>query len=327
MIIDVSHNNGQIDWAKVSPHIEKAILRVGYGNDDPKQDDRQYARNRAECERLGIPYDVYIYSYAKTVAEAQSEARHVMRLAGKDKIIYFDSEEPGTQYVALTCAEAFRDALKEKGYRAGLYASESWYKSYLAGVKGFASLWIAKYGRNDGNMNARPLVDCNIWQYTSVARIAGIKGDVDANVILKADKKPKKLKKEKNAVYRFYNPKKGVHRWEYDYDKANELYNSSNWKYEQIAFYAKPSGNIPVHQFYNSATGERMLTTSDKEKDSLKKSGWQYKGIAFYAEKKSKGNPIYRLRGKEHMFTKSKAEKDSLVKTGWVSEGVAFYAL
>ena len=33
MIIDVSHNNGVIDWEKVNPHIEKAIIRVGYGND------------------------------------------------------------------------------------------------------------------------------------------------------------------------------------------------------------------------------------------------------------------------------------------------------
>ena len=69
-IIDVSYHNGTIDWnaVKVSG-IEGAILRCGYGDDIVGQDDSQWFRNADECTRLGIPFGVYIYSYAKSEAQ------------------------------------------------------------------------------------------------------------------------------------------------------------------------------------------------------------------------------------------------------------------
>ena len=42
--------------------------------------DKQWSRNVSECERLGIPFGVYLYSYAKDTQSAQSEAQHVLRL-------------------------------------------------------------------------------------------------------------------------------------------------------------------------------------------------------------------------------------------------------
>ena len=33
VIIDVSEHQGVIDWEKVKPHIDGAILRCGYGGD------------------------------------------------------------------------------------------------------------------------------------------------------------------------------------------------------------------------------------------------------------------------------------------------------
>ena len=38
-VIDVSAHNGFIDWEKVKPHIDGAILRIGYGMDIKNQDD------------------------------------------------------------------------------------------------------------------------------------------------------------------------------------------------------------------------------------------------------------------------------------------------
>ena len=37
--IDVSQYQGQIDWELVQKHIDFAILRCGYGQDIPGQDD------------------------------------------------------------------------------------------------------------------------------------------------------------------------------------------------------------------------------------------------------------------------------------------------
>lgn len=87
--IDVSEHNKNIDWEKVkAAGIDYAIIRCGYGSDIQNQDDKQWQRNVSECERLGIPYGVYIYSYAKNTEMAASEAQHVLRLISGHKLSY-----------------------------------------------------------------------------------------------------------------------------------------------------------------------------------------------------------------------------------------------
>lgn len=54
--IDVSNANGRVNWDKLKGNIDFAILRCGYGSDIASQDDEQWARNVAECNRLGIPW-------------------------------------------------------------------------------------------------------------------------------------------------------------------------------------------------------------------------------------------------------------------------------
>ena len=77
--IDVSVHNGKIDWQKVkNDGIDFAIIRCGYGQNMTSQDDAYWEYNVSECERLGIPYGVYLYSYANTLAKAKSEAQHVL---------------------------------------------------------------------------------------------------------------------------------------------------------------------------------------------------------------------------------------------------------
>lgn len=48
-VIDVSEHQGTIDWNRVKPQINAAILRVGYGSDITNQDDKQWNRNVSEC--------------------------------------------------------------------------------------------------------------------------------------------------------------------------------------------------------------------------------------------------------------------------------------
>ena len=78
-VIDVSEHQGTINWDAVKGHIDGAILRCGYGDNIASQDDKQWKRNADECTRLGIPFGVYIYSYATSDAQAKSEAEHVLR--------------------------------------------------------------------------------------------------------------------------------------------------------------------------------------------------------------------------------------------------------
>ena len=98
--IDVSEFQTNVNWDKVKQDgIKFAIIRCGYGMDFFFFVDVEYERNANECERLGIPYGVYLMSYANTVEKARSEAKHVLRLIEGRKIslgVWYDIEDNGT---------------------------------------------------------------------------------------------------------------------------------------------------------------------------------------------------------------------------------------
>ena len=77
LLIDVSEHNGKIDWETVKNYIDGAIIRCGYGMDETNQDDKQWKRNVAECERLGIPFGVYLYSCLLYTSDAADEVQLV----------------------------------------------------------------------------------------------------------------------------------------------------------------------------------------------------------------------------------------------------------
>lgn len=179
VIIDVSEHQGVIDWEKVKPHIDGAILRCGYGGDYTDQDDEQFRRNADECTRLGIPFGVYLYSYAKSIQAAQYEADHVLRLIKPYKLaypVYLDLEEPGTQEGAVERANVFGDIIEAAGYWCGVYANLNWWENHLVGLERFTK-WVAQYYRVCEYTGA----SLDIWQYTSKGNVPGIKGNVDMN--------------------------------------------------------------------------------------------------------------------------------------------------
>lgn len=187
LLIDVSEHNGTIDWETAKKHIAGAIIRCGYGMDMTKQDDKQWARNVAECERLGIPYGVYLYSYATNIDRAKSEAQHVLRLIKERKLaypVYFDIEEPGTESVAVACAKAFGDIIEAAGYWCGVYYNTDWHNRVIKGQLDRFVRWGAAYGANDGQQHAsyKPNFGEDIWQYSSKGSVPGVSGNVDVNV-------------------------------------------------------------------------------------------------------------------------------------------------
>lgn len=185
-IIDVSHHNGQVNWNAVKKSGFHALIRCGYGDDLKSQDDKQWVRNYQQCEKLGIPYGVYFYSYAKTDKQINSEIAHVKRLIKGRKLsypVYFDSEEPGTGSVAGKYAKKFCDAVEAMGFWAGIYASESWWSQYLIKTVGNRyTKWVAKYGTNTGKAQTKPTTArTDIWQYSSKGKVSGVSGYVDVN--------------------------------------------------------------------------------------------------------------------------------------------------
>ena len=137
--IDVSHHQGAINWDAVAGQIDFAVIRCGYGGNLTAQDDRQWSANVAACERLGIPYGVYLYSYAETDDEASDEAQHVLRLLQghtPQLPVYLDLED---SVISSNCSAAdilrhttiFCNTIQAAGYRAGVYANRNWWTTLL----------------------------------------------------------------------------------------------------------------------------------------------------------------------------------------------------
>lgn len=177
-IIDVSQHQGSISWEKVKPNIGGAILRCGYGSDIKSQDDTQFARNLSECERLGIPHGIYLYSYATTDVQAKSELAHILRLIKGHKFelpIFIDVEENGTQSYAARACKIVCDGLKAAGFTPGVYASLYWWNTYLTGVTDY-SRWVAQWGSKCTYSGSYIM-----WQNSETGRVDGINGAVDTN--------------------------------------------------------------------------------------------------------------------------------------------------
>lgn len=178
-LIDVSEHQGIIDWEKVMYQIDGAILRCGFGSNYAHQDDKFFKRNADECTRLGIPFGVYLYSYADTIEEAKSEAAHVLRLIRGYKLaypVYLDLEQSGTENGAVERAIVFGDIIEKAGYWCGVYANLNWWENYLPGLNRFTK-WVAQYNRVCEYTGS----NLDIWQYTSKGNLPGISGNVDMN--------------------------------------------------------------------------------------------------------------------------------------------------
>lgn len=177
-IIDVSTFQGIINWEVAKSEIDGVIIRCGYGLNLTKQDDEKFLRNANECERLSIPYGVYLYSYATNDDMAQSEAEHIIRLLKNRKPslpVFLDCEEKGTEKYAKRACEIIGDIITKAGYQFGVYANTWWWNNYLNGLDSYVK-WVAQY--NDVCTYKGKVY---MWQYTSKGKISGINGYVDLN--------------------------------------------------------------------------------------------------------------------------------------------------
>ena len=184
--IDVSEHNGTIDWEKVKNEVDFAIIRCGYGEDTISQDDKTYLRNVMECERLGIPYGVYIYSYAINLDKAKSEVNHVIRLLKNKKPeygIWFDMEDADgyksrhnvSDQMCRDITYTFCSIMKSKGYNVGIYANYNWFTNILNDERlDQYPKWVAQWG--DKCDYKKEYV---MWQYTNSGNVSGISGRVD----------------------------------------------------------------------------------------------------------------------------------------------------
>lgn len=143
--IDVSHHNGKIDWAAVrAAGVDFAIIRVGfrgYGDKGTLKLDSRFNENVEGALNNGIQVGVYFYSQAVTVYEA----------------------------------------VKNAGYKPGIYASKTFYTDELnfSRLSNY-EIWVAHYTSETTDFK----YDYKVWQYTPKGRVNGIPNDTDINIAL-----------------------------------------------------------------------------------------------------------------------------------------------
>ena len=180
--VDVSQFQGDIDWGTAARSIDFAIIRC-YARG---QADQKWNVNAAACERLGIPYGAYVYSAAKTDAQARSEAEGALQqLRGKSPRlpVYLDLEDESvrtgcTKAEILRHATIFCDTLRAAGYSVGIYANRYWWTTVLDDPAYEQwDRWLAVWDAETGYSGSY-----STWQCSNSARIPGIPTNVDLNL-------------------------------------------------------------------------------------------------------------------------------------------------
>ena len=190
-IMDVSRWQGCIDWDKVkaSGKIDGVMLRAmgnsAEGKPSKPYTDPQFARNYAECQRLGIPCGVYGYFKAVNREQADKELAYFKKLlTGRsfELPVAVDIEDEVQQPLgkaALTDLAAYMlGVVQNWGVYAMLYTGLWFGQTYLymggAALKPY-DVWLAAYR----STKPSPSWPFGMWQYTSTASVPGITGNVD----------------------------------------------------------------------------------------------------------------------------------------------------
>lgn len=181
--IDVSSWQGDIAWDRVKRDgIQFAMLRAAAST----RVDKKFVQNISGAAAQGIPCGVYLYSMARTPAEAAAEAELVLSTIRPYHIVYpvaYDIEDKVQQ--ALTKAQrtelvkTFCGRVAQAGYRPAVYSSLSWFNTMLdMSALSSVHVWVAQWGVSKTDYKGTP----NIWQYSDKGTVAGIDGPVDMNI-------------------------------------------------------------------------------------------------------------------------------------------------
>lgn len=275
-IIDVSQFNGAIDWKKVKKDCDGAIIRVGYRgySQGTLKLDSKAKINVISAVKAGVSIGVYFVTQAINEKEAREEAKYTIKQIKGYKMdlpIFIDAEDgnrgSGRADAGKLSIEkrtaillAFCDEITKAGYKAGIYASEYWFKVHINAdkipVKYF--IWCAKYSQN------APALMCDGWQYTDKGKVNGVAGNVDISLFNKINKiyeeEPKKTDAEiadeviagkwGNAAER----KKNILLAGYNYERIQTIVNAK----------------LKVNNYYTVKAGDTLSKIARKHNTTVK---------------------------------------------------------
>lgn len=184
--LDVSEFQGIIDWDQVkAAGYQFAMIRAGYGFGTL---DKQFQRNAAECNRVGLPIGVYWFCYALTPETARQEADGCINAISGYRLDYpicYDIEQATINYaaeygvtvtknLATQFVQNFCSRIEARGYFAMFYSNRNFLNQYFPeDLSQRYALWYAYYNSQFDNTR------CGMWQYTNQGNVPGISGNVD----------------------------------------------------------------------------------------------------------------------------------------------------
>ncbi|MGI6512623.1 MAG: GH25 family lysozyme [Catenisphaera adipataccumulans] len=171
--IDISEHNGyNIDFSQYTDQF--IIIRVNWGTNTDSM--AEYYMD--QCEKYGIRYGVYCYSYALDADGAASEAYYTLNLIKNRTIscgVWFDMED-ADNYKAnnnalnattiSTICQTYCNIIQNAGYYTGIYSSLSWFDYYIQNCDQYDH-WVAAWGTNDGTLSTDTSDYGTMHQYTS----------------------------------------------------------------------------------------------------------------------------------------------------------------
>ena len=185
--VDISAWQEKVNWKKIkNDGIDFAILRAGYGK-KANQEDAYFATNFKNATAAGLPVGIYWYSYAKSVADVEKEARLCLQVLGSrtlDLPVFYDLEESSQlnkgKAFCTQLVEHFCSIIAAAGHTPGLYMSRSPLLDYIEQeTRGRYALWVAEYDSKTCKYDG----DYLMWQYADNGKVAGVNGNTDMDFL------------------------------------------------------------------------------------------------------------------------------------------------
>lgn len=183
--IDVSHYQGDIDWAAVAATKLVSYVYIKSSEGESLVDD-YYRVNLEGARKAGLKVGSYHYYRPDADADMQFQnlTSQVIRKE-QDLAPIIDIEKRGTKSEEKFIAD-LRDFLlrveKHYGCKPVIYTFHNFYNRYLSGqFKGYRMM-IARYREDEPTLDDD--APYTAWQYTQRGKIDGIRGYVDRSMVM-----------------------------------------------------------------------------------------------------------------------------------------------
>jgi len=199
-MLDVSHFQGEINWAQIKADGVPGVLAKVNQGDDPGLVDGRWTANRHNALSMGIP----IGGYHWAMPERNALSSQMLFSRTLDQVPgmlppFLDFEYNGNGNTSkplnpggknpLQLHAWIHDFLADYGKPMGVYTGDWFWRpavepSAAADTNiGSRPLWISRYATDIGRI-PRPWHAAALWQFTETGRITGIDGNVDEDKLI-----------------------------------------------------------------------------------------------------------------------------------------------